>query len=171
MRRSNSACWLPRRHVIDRLYASLRPTQVALGLRLLKLPRVRLDPVSPALRPCPPRWPPGSRIAPRPLRHLTVPRSLHRAIPLTEVCTLGALSLPTQTCQPPDPVCWSPGSVALAFPPAHGLTGPICPASPPAAAASQYLLARRSRSHDRLLLAGIWACAFRPTHGCSELAR
>jgi hypothetical protein len=170
MVRSDSACWLPRR-LYDRLYASLRPTQVALGLRSLMLPEERLNPVSAAFRPYLPRWPPGSRIAPWPLRHLTVSRGLHREIPPTEVRAFGALSLPTQICQPPDPVCWSSSSVARAFPPAHGVAEPICPAPPPAATASQYLLARRRRSHDRSLLAGIWACAFRPTHGCSELAR
>jgi hypothetical protein len=170
MVRSDSACWLPRRH-IDRLYASLRPTQVALDLRSLRLPKMRLDPASATLRPYVPRWPPSSRIAPWPLRHLTVSRGLHREIPPTEVRAFSAPSLPTQTCQPPDPACWPLGSVARAFPPAHGLAGPICPASPPAAAASQYLLARHRRSYDRFLLAGLWACAFRPTHGCSELSR
>jgi hypothetical protein len=83
MVRSDSACWLPRRPNV-RLYASLRPTQVALDLRLLRLPEGRLDPVSATLRPYLPRWSPGWRIAPPPLRHLTVSRGLHREIPPTE---------------------------------------------------------------------------------------
>jgi hypothetical protein len=170
MRRSCLACWLPRRPNCPPLrqltvYQSSPWSTAYRGL--LECVSIR------RARPCDRTGRdglPASGSLLQPLRHLTVLHGSRRGLPPIKVRAQLLPSSPTAICRRPDPACWSPGSVARTFPPAHGLAGAMYPARPPAAFAPQYLLARPGRSCDRVRLASIPACAFPLAHGSSGLA-